>query len=47
MNRELFLETYVSPACQVMYINVEGVLCASGTHDPFTEDDSWGDLLEE
>lgn len=47
MNRELCLDIYESPLCQMILINVEGVLCASGTHDPFTEDDSWGDLLED
>lgn len=37
---------YLSPVVIVRTIQVEGVLCASGSHDPFSEDDSWVELLE-
>lgn len=38
---------YVSPEMTVYSIRNEGMLCTSGSHDPFTEDDSWIELLED
>jgi len=38
---------YVSPEISVCEILNEGVLCTSGMHDSFNEDDEWIDLLEE
>lgn len=34
-------DEYVSPSVVVYQISCEGVICASGTHDSFTEDDEW------
>lgn len=39
------LDIYESPIIDVHTVHVEGVLCASGVHDPLTEDDEWADLL--
>lgn len=38
-------DTYESPMIFEHAVHVEGVLCASGVHDPLTEDDEWADLL--
>ncbi|MBO5498858.1 MAG: hypothetical protein II194_07420 [Bacteroidales bacterium] len=40
------LELYVSPEISVCELLNEGVLCTSGTHDSFEEDDSWIELLD-
>lgn len=40
-------DLYVRPEISVCEILNEGVLCTSGTHDSFEEDDSWIDLWEE
>lgn len=37
---------YISPAMAEVAVDHEGVLCISGSHDPFKEDDSWIDFLE-
>lgn len=37
---------YESPETFVYVMSCEGMLCASGSHDPFTEDDSWIELLD-
>lgn len=37
---------YVSPAAEIYELTSEGVICASGTHESLTEDDSWQDLFE-
>lgn len=41
------IKQYVSPEIVLETIESEGVLCASGGHDSFIEDDSWGDRIEE
>ncbi|MBO5498822.1 MAG: hypothetical protein J5990_05450 [Bacteroidales bacterium] len=38
---------YASPEISVCEILNGGVLCTSGTHDSFYEDDEWIELLEE
>lgn len=40
-------DSYESPAVTSQTMMSEGLLCASGSHDPFTEDDSWIELLED
>jgi len=40
-------DAYESPKIVLETIENEGFLCASGTHQGFTESDDWGDLLEE
>lgn len=39
-------DIYESPAVMEYVICSEGLLCASGVHDPLTEDDDWADLLD-
>ena len=47
VNRNISLgDSYESPEAFVYALLSEGVLCASGSHDPFTEDDSWIELLD-
>lgn len=41
----LVTDRYESPKIVEYAIHGEGVLCASGVHDPLTEDDEWEDLL--
>lgn len=41
------LDSYVSPSAIVQSMHCEGILCTSVTHDPFTEDDSWIDFIEQ
>lgn len=41
----LLSDRYVSPTVTEYSMHSEGVLCASGVHDPLTEDDEWADLL--
>lgn len=38
-------DLYESPAVLVCNLYSEGVLCASGTHDSFTEEDDWIEFL--
>ena len=40
-----FSDIYESPIVTEYSVNIEGVLCASGVHDPLIEDDDWADLL--
>lgn len=42
---ERLSDRYVSPMIIEYAIHSEGVLCASGVHDPLEEDDEWADLL--
>lgn len=39
--------SYESPEIVLVTIENEGFLCASGSHESFIEDDSWGELLED
>ncbi len=40
-------DLYQSPKITVSEILSEGVLCISGLHDPFHEDDDWNELLKD
>lgn len=47
MNKMVYVpDLYESPKIVVEKIESEGCLCSSGTHAPFTEDDSWIEYLE-
>lgn len=39
--------SYKSPEIVMETIEIEGLLCLSGNHESLTEDDSWGELLED
>ena len=41
------MNPYESPEIVLETIENEGLLCASGTHQGFTESDDWIDILEE
>ena len=41
------MNQYESPEIVLEAIENEGFLCASGSHESLTEDDSWGELLED
>lgn len=41
------MNPYESPEIVLETIENEGLLCASGSHESLTEDDSWGELLED
>lgn len=46
-DQKIFAEgMYESPSVTSYVIKPEGMLCASGSHDSFTEDDSWQDMFE-
>ena len=38
---------YETPETIVYAILSEGLLCASGSHDPFIEDDDWVELIDD
>lgn len=38
---------YETPETIVYALLNEGMLCASGSHDPFIEDDDWVELLDD
>ena len=42
---ERLSDRYISPIIIEYAVYSEGVLCASGVHDPLTEDDEWAGLL--
>lgn len=37
---------YTTPTLSVYEIECENVLCSSGSHDSFIEDDGWEELLD-
>ncbi|MBR2063288.1 MAG: hypothetical protein IJ971_01175 [Bacteroidales bacterium] len=39
-------DAYCTPSVIVYDMSCEGVICASGTHDPLTEDDDWTDYIK-
>lgn len=42
-----FRETeYITPHVSILDIELDGIICASGSHDPLREDDSWLELLD-
>lgn len=38
-------EAYEAPTCEIIEMQQEGVLCGSGRHEGFGEDD-WSDLFK-
>ena len=40
-------DMYQSPKITFFEMLSEGILCMSGLHDPFHEDDDWNDLLND
>lgn len=38
--------SYASPATEIHILDCEGMLCTSGSHDSFIENDEWIDLLD-
>lgn len=39
MKTETIREAYEAPKCEIIEMQQEGVLCSSGIHNPYEEDD--------